>query len=58
MIQEGRGFYFSRHTRNKVRLHHISEAEKRAVLAEPDTMLPGIEGRTNALKQIGDRVIE
>lgn len=41
-----------------MRLHHISEAEKRAVLAEPDTMLPGIEGRANALKQIRDRVIE
>jgi hypothetical protein len=48
---------FSRHARNKMRRFHITESDAIEVVTSPDTLATGRDGKPNALKAIGGRVI-
>ena len=47
----------SRHARNRMRRHKISEELVGSVIDNPDSQTPTIKGRTNAAKAIEGRII-
>lgn len=48
---------FTRHARNRMRLHGISESEAESVISEPDFIEPSIEGRLNAWKKASEKYL-
>jgi len=43
----------TRHAKNRMRMHNISESEIEAAISKPDFIEPSIDGRLNAWKQTG-----
>ena len=48
---------YTRHTRSRMRQHHIDEESVALAVREPDQLLSSIKSRYNALKRIDDRII-
>ena len=57
MIDNAMLLRFSRHARNRMRRHKISEELISSVIDSPDSQTPTIKGRTNAAKVTEDRII-
>ena len=48
--------HLSRHARRRMRRHEVSEDDVRAVLLEPDDLVPTVRGRMNATKAVAGRI--
>lgn len=48
---------YTRHAKNRMRMHDITEAEVEAAIEEPDFTEPSVEDRTNAWKKTGDKFL-
>jgi len=47
----------TRHAKNRMRMHGITEAEVDSAIEKPDFSEPSAEGRTNVWKKIDDKSI-
>jgi hypothetical protein len=48
---------YTRHAKNRMRMHDISEAEITAVMEDADFTEPPVEGRINVWKEISGKFI-
>jgi hypothetical protein len=48
---------YTRHARNRIRQHQITEEDVGSTVKEPDQLLPSIKSRYTALKQVSNRII-
>ena len=47
----------TRHAKNRMRMHGITEAEINAAVESPDFTEPSVEGRVNVWKKTGDKFL-
>lgn len=48
---------YSRHAKNRMRFHRITEAEVQSTINKPDFAEPSVESRSNAWKKINTRYL-
>ena len=48
---------YTRHAKNRMRMHEITEAEVAAALEKPDFSEPSVEDRVNAWKKTGEKFL-
>ena len=48
---------YTRHAKNRMRMHNITEAEVERTIANPDFVELSAEGRTNAWKQTAEKFL-
>ncbi len=48
---------YTRHAKNRMRMHNITEAEVEAALEKPDFAEPSVDGRVNAWKETGGKFL-
>ena len=48
---------YTRHAKNRMRLHRTSEAEVQSAVDNPDFVEPSLEGKLNAWKKISEKYL-
>lgn len=48
---------FTRHSKNRMRLHKITKLEAQAAIEHPDFVEPSEEGRLNAWKKVSEKFL-
>jgi len=48
---------YTRHAKNRMRMHAITEADVESAVEEPDFTGPSTEGRVNAWKKAGEKFL-